>query len=139
MEFWLTKLAGTLLLPPLSFYLIVLAGLLLARRWRRGGLALAATALAGLWLVSTPLVGSSLRAWIEPGQPPALGSLRQAQAIVVLGGGTYFAAPEYGGDTAGTFTLERLRWAARLHRDTGLPLLVTGGAPLADGAARVLR
>ncbi|RKZ35880.1 MAG: YdcF family protein, partial [Gammaproteobacteria bacterium] len=52
---------------------------------------------------------------------------QQPQAIVVLGGGRYSDAPEYGGDTVARGTLERLRYGARLHRQTGLPLLVTGG------------
>jgi uncharacterized SAM-binding protein YcdF (DUF218 family) len=47
---------------------------------------------------------------------------------VILGGGSYFA-PEYGGDTVGIATLERLRYGARLARESRLPLLVTGGAP----------
>jgi uncharacterized SAM-binding protein YcdF (DUF218 family) len=55
-----------------------------------------------------------------------------ADAIVVLGGGTYFHAPEYGGDTVGKETLERLRFAAKLQRETGKPILVTGGAPLGN-------
>ncbi len=61
---------------------------------------------------------------LDPAQAKA------AQAIVVLGGGSYWAAPEYGGDTVSRWSLERIRYAARLHRDTGLPLLVSGGAPL---------
>ena len=36
-------------------------------------------------------------------------------------------APEYGGDTVGPLTLERIRYAARLHRRTKLPILVSGG------------
>ena len=52
------------------------------------------------------------------------------RAIVVLGGGSYFAAPEYGGDTVSSGSLVRIRYAARLQRETGLPLLVSGGAPL---------
>ncbi|MDP1636277.1 MAG: YdcF family protein, partial [Gallionellaceae bacterium] len=47
-------------------------------------------------------------------------------------GGTYFHAPEYGGDTVGGSTLERLRFGARLHRETGKPVLVTGGRPLGN-------
>ena len=47
---------------------------------------------------------------------------------MVLGAGSYRDPPEYeGSDTVGRFTLERLRYAASLHRRTGLPLLVTGG------------
>ncbi len=49
---------------------------------------------------------------------------------MVLGGGRYRDAPEYGNDTVGEYTLVRLRYAAKLHRETGFPLLVTGGRPM---------
>jgi uncharacterized SAM-binding protein YcdF (DUF218 family) len=53
-----------------------------------------------------------------------------AKAIVILGGGRSFAAPEDGNrDQPSTQTLARLRHGARLHRLTGLPVLVSGGAP----------
>jgi uncharacterized SAM-binding protein YcdF (DUF218 family) len=52
-----------------------------------------------------------------------------------LGGGTYFHAPEYGGDTVGQATLERLRFAAKLQRETGKPVLVTGGSPLGNNTS----
>ncbi len=48
------------------------------------------------------------------------------QAIVVLGGDIRRGAPEFGGDTVGPLTLERVRYAAKLHRETALPILVTG-------------
>lgn len=52
------------------------------------------------------------------------------QAIVVLGANRYAEAPEYDfQDTVGPLGLERLRYAAWLQRKTGLPILVTGGAP----------
>jgi uncharacterized SAM-binding protein YcdF (DUF218 family) len=38
-------------------------------------------------------------------------------------------APEFGGDTLGRLTLERVRYGAFLARQTGLPVLVAGGAP----------
>ena len=49
------------------------------------------------------------------------------RAIVVLSAG--LAASRFGGgaDTVGPLTMERIRFAARLHRDTGLPILVSGG------------
>ena len=49
-------------------------------------------------------------------------------AIVVLSAGRYFNAPEYGGDTASTISLLRLRYAAKLHQETGIPILLSGGA-----------
>lgn len=56
-----------------------------------------------------------------------------AEAIVVLGGGRYLNAREYGGDTAGPSTLERVRYAAKLFRETSKPILVTGGKPAGLG------
>jgi hypothetical protein len=51
------------------------------------------------------------------------------QAIVILGARSYAAAPEYRGDTVAAATLARMRWGARLHRQTGLPIMVSGGSP----------
>jgi uncharacterized SAM-binding protein YcdF (DUF218 family) len=47
---------------------------------------------------------------------------------VVLSGGVRTSPIEYGGETVDGITLERLRYAVHLHRVTGLPLLVSGGA-----------
>lgn len=60
-----------------------------------------------------------------------------ADAIVVLCGGKRIGSAEYGGDTLNGISLERLRYAAHLHRTSGLPILATGGKPtggtLAEG------
>lgn len=67
---------------------------------------------------------------VAGGRPGTLaGQTTQPIAIVVLGAGSYFNAPEYGRDTVSRATLERLRWAARLHRETRIPILVSGGSP----------
>jgi uncharacterized SAM-binding protein YcdF (DUF218 family) len=88
-----------------------------------GGIAL-------LWACGAPLLAErSLRLLeVDPPSSPLTGT--GAGAIVVLSGGTYISAPEYGGDTVGPWTLERLRYAARLYRQTSLPVLVTGGPTL---------
>jgi uncharacterized SAM-binding protein YcdF (DUF218 family) len=58
------------------------------------------------------------------------------QAIVVLGSGRYTEAPEYDlEDTVSAQGLERLRYAAYLQRKTGLPILVSGGAPGGEDSA----
>ena len=117
------------LLSPLSIVLfILLAAALLA--WRRPLVAWrpAVLALILLYPLSTQFVADRLLGWLEPPyRDPAAD--RNGQAIVVLGGGTYFHAPEYGGDTVGSRTLVRLRYAAHLHRTLGTPVLVAGGAP----------
>jgi uncharacterized SAM-binding protein YcdF (DUF218 family) len=49
------------------------------------------------------------------------------QAIVVLAGGIYVNAKEYAKDVGGISTLQRNKYAAFLYKQTGLPLLVSGG------------
>ena len=130
MPFLLKKILTALALPPAGPLLLAALGLLLIRRWPRFGKTLAWSGLVLLWLLATPAVTKPMLAAIEDIPPLDPARAKSAQAIVVLGGGSYFAAPEYGGDTVSRWSLERIRYAARLQRETGLPLLVTGGAPL---------
>ena len=136
--FLLKKILAALILPPAGPILLVLFGLWLlrakSRRWQHGGAALATLSLFGLLVLSLPVVGNALMAPLEPHPPIAPEQLRRVQAIVILGGGSYFAAPEYGGDTVSHYTLERLRYGARLGRESSLPVLVTGGAPFGGRA-----
>lgn len=113
--------------------------------WMAGvGAALAAVG-ALAWLFSTPFVAAHLTRRLETSASVLdPGALSDVGAIVVLSADVVHHAPEYGGETVGPLTLERLRYAARLERATGLPVLVTGGRispwdpPLADIMARVL-
>jgi len=117
------------LLSPLGIVLfILLATALLA--WSRPLLAWrpAVLALMVLYPLSTQFVSDRLLGWLEP-PPRDPAADRNGQAIVVLGGGTYFIAPEYGSDTVNAQTLVRLRYAAHLHRTLRKPVLVTGGTP----------
>ena len=127
--YWfITNLLAAFLLPPLSLILLMAWGLRL--RKRRPGLArtLLGGGLAGLWLLSTPLIATSLLGSLMP--PPRALNATQADAIVVLGGGRYKDALEYGGrDTLNHFSLERVRYGAHLARTLHKPVLVTGGAP----------
>src|SRR4029450_1543911 len=75
-----------------------------------------------------PVVSNALRQGIGGSPVLDLERAKSAQAIVILGGGTRPDAPEYGGDTLGHLTLERVRYGARVAQFTGLPILVTGGA-----------
>jgi uncharacterized SAM-binding protein YcdF (DUF218 family) len=120
----------SLVLPPFNLLLLALLGWGLSHRWRRLGMGLLAVAIAGLYLASTPKISSALLQWLEPAPVKLLpGPLPADGAIVVLGGGSYFDAPEYAGDTVSAATLERLRWAARLQRQVVLPVLVSGVTP----------
>jgi uncharacterized SAM-binding protein YcdF (DUF218 family) len=133
--FILKKLIAAAILPPCGLLLLMLLGLWLMRRRPRLGRNLTLAALLLLLLLSLPLVGNRLQRMGETTPPlpympqQMLQALGRAQAIVVLGGGSNSEAAEYGGDTVNRHTLQRLRYAARLQRISGLPLLVSGGAP----------
>lgn len=128
MSFLATNLLATFLLPPLNGLLLLGIGWALLGRRPRLARALLGTGLALLVVLALPAVGDAMLRSLE-GEPFDPARAGNAQAIVVLGGGRYLAAPEYGGDTVGDYTLARVRYGARLHRQTGLPLLVTGGKP----------
>jgi len=126
---WLaTNLLAAFLLPPLNGLLLVVAGWWLWHRRPLLARTFTGTGVLLLWLLALPAVGGAMLHTLE-GEPLNRADLQQAQAIVVLGGGLYRDAPEYGGDTVGDATLSRLRYAAKLQRESGLPLLLTGGNP----------
>lgn len=132
MAWFLTNLISAFLLPPLNLLLLGMAGLLLWHKRPQLARMLITVSLALLWLCSTPFFAEAALHQLE-GAPKALDTrMKQADAIVVLGGGTYFHAPEYGTDTVSEAALVRLRYAARLQRETGKPILVTGGKPLGN-------
>lgn len=128
MSWLITNFVAAFLLPPLSFLaLLAIGGALLYTAYARTGRIILWTAIALCYLFSTPILGNALLAMVET--PYTKPDISRAQAIVVLGGGIYHDAPEYGGDTVRSYSLERLRYAARLQRETRLPLLASGGSP----------
>jgi uncharacterized SAM-binding protein YcdF (DUF218 family) len=127
--FYLKKILEALLLPPLGPVILMACGLLLVGRRRKIGTLLAVIGLMSLAALSVPVVANALLRAQEGVAPLGFDRLDTAQAIVVLGGGTNYSAPEYGGDTVNAQSLQRLRYAATLQRRSGLPLLVSGGAP----------
>ena len=132
MSWFVTNLISAFLLPPLNLLLLGMTGVLLWYRRPPLARALVIASLLLLWLCSTPFFAQGALHLLE-GRPHAVDPKTQpADAIVVLGGGTYFHAPEYGGDTVDEAALARLRYAAKLHRATGKPILVSGGKPLGN-------
>lgn len=134
--FWFTNFIAAFLLPPLSLLLLFALGIYLLYRRHKLAKPLLLTAFALLWLASTPYVSDGALHLLEARTKALDIERQQADAIVILGGGTYFAAPEYEEeDTVKALTLVRLRYGARLHRETGKPILVTGGRPLGNSVA----
>ncbi len=124
-----TSLISMFLLPPLCLLLPGMAGLLLWHKRPALARSLVAASLVLLWLLSMPIVSGSLMQWLAGASVALDPKTQPADAIVVLGAGTYLNAPEYGTDSVSELGLARLRYAAKLQRDTGKPLLVTGGKP----------
>ncbi|MEP6609162.1 MAG: YdcF family protein [Burkholderiaceae bacterium] len=119
---------SALLLPPTSLIVLTLIGAFMVRRRRAAGLALIVGSQLLLLALSTPVVANALMSTLEP--PPAtIDAIRGTQAIVVLGGGRNLASPEWGGETVNDATLRRARYGAKLARETGLALYVSGGKP----------
>ena len=131
--FLLKAIAKSLLLPPTGLLLVALIGLAIIRRHPRTGRTLATAAVATLLALSMPIVAGGLVRLLDDSPPLDLAVAKTAQAIVIPGGGVRRNALEYGGDTLGRLTLERVRYGARLAKVTGLPVLVTGGSVLGDG------
>jgi len=125
---WLKALFKALVLPPTGPLLLAASGLWLIGRVPRAGRAIAWTGVLLLLAMSTPMVAFLLLTFVDNSPPLDIERARSAQAIVILGGGIRRAAAEYGGDTLGHLTLERVRYGARVARATGLPILVTGGS-----------
>ncbi|MEC7232915.1 MAG: YdcF family protein [Planctomycetota bacterium] len=129
----LKTLLETLLMPPTSLYLVVLAGLVLARyggakRRRMIGVCLAWAGGAAAVALSTPLVAHLLLASLQEADhiaPDA--AVIDAEAIVVLSADVDCDPPEYGEDQPGALTVLRCRYGAALARRTGLPILLSGG------------
>lgn len=120
----------SLAMPPGLFILSGISSLLCYRRWPRFALSLLWVSIIALYAISTLYVGKHLTAWLEPDHAVTREEIEdfQPQAIVVLGADRNNDSPEYAGaDTAGGHLLIRLRYGAHLHRQTSLPILVSGG------------
>lgn len=136
MSWFITNFIATFLLPPLSLLLLLALGIFLFYRRSAVAKTLLLAGFGLLWIMSTPYFAEGALHLLEA-HTTALDSRHQsADAIVILGGGSYFYAPEYAGqNTIGEASLVRLRYGAKLQRETGKPILVTGGKPLGNSVS----
>ncbi|HZV55269.1 MAG TPA: YdcF family protein [Rhodocyclaceae bacterium] len=126
--FLLKTLLTAPILPPLGPILLAVCGLWLARRHPRTGHWLIGIGLAALTALSMQITSRLLLSGLVDTPPITSEELAQAQAIVVLAGNAYHGSIEYGGDTVSNDELQRLRYAARLVKESGLPVAITGGS-----------
>ncbi|MCG4454553.1 YdcF family protein [Pseudomonas sp. MMS21-TM103] len=120
-----------LLLPPGVLLLALLVAWWLRKRFPRMAAACFGLALGGLWVLSLPVAVEWSARLLE--SEPALAEARwvglaqQVDAIVVLGAGREQGDPAWGDDQPSPMALERLRYAARLAKASGVPLAISGG------------
>ncbi|MCR4303515.1 MAG: YdcF family protein [Gallionella sp.] len=136
MSWFITNFIAAFLLPPLSLLLLFALGIFLLNR--RPGLAkpLLIAVFGLFWAAYTPYFAEGALHMLESRTTALDSSHQNADAIVILGSGTYFNAPEYAGqDTVNGHTLLRLRYGAKLQRETGKPVLETGGKPLGNSVS----
>jgi uncharacterized SAM-binding protein YcdF (DUF218 family) len=136
-ESWKPVLAA-LLLPPVPLLLLVLVGARLILWQRFMGWMLVLLSVLLLWLGGCAGLGD----WMARGlmsQPPPLSADRLAElkkaaaggkpgvVVLILGGGREALAPEYGVASLSDASLERLRYGIWVSRETGAPLMFSGG------------
>jgi len=122
------------LVPPTVLILVCAAAVWLTLWFPRFGIAVAIVATSLLYLASLPVVAARMLDDIEI-KPPDTPDFSAAQAIVVLGGGIHRGDGDTVPDTPGTWTLERLDFAAHAYRRLNLKVAVSGGRPAGAHAA----
>ena len=131
-------LVATLLLPPASLLLLVLAGVLVMRFSTRWGKALCAIGALLLWALSCNATAYGLGQLLLRSYPPiSIQALKQTQAIVVLGGGVQLYAPEYEQATLSDAAYQRLVYGRYLKTLHDLPLVFSGGKGWAAPSGQV--
>jgi uncharacterized SAM-binding protein YcdF (DUF218 family) len=136
-ESWKPVLAA-LLLPPVPLLVLVLVGARLILWQRFFGWLLVLLSVTVLWLGACAGVGDWMaRTWMT--QPPPLSADRLAAlkkaavggkpgiVVLMLGGGREAFAPEYGVASLSDASLERLRYGVWVSRETGAPMMFSGG------------
>ncbi len=129
--FLIKKIIEAFVLPP-GCYIVALAGLAFYLRKRTRAGALVCAGLAGvMWVGTSNIFGGLLLGPLERAYPAP--AKAEGDVIVVLcggfkGGGRPFSASE----RLASGTLERADAAFKLHKETGLPLLISGGAPFSE-------
>jgi len=121
------KLLYAWLLPPGIFLLAILLAYFLCRKHKNARWLLYVFAL--VYLLSIPAVSDFVIKPLENAYPqPAVSELKDAQAIVILAGGSYDAVPDFDGAGQNSeSTTVRLAAGLRLHRALHLPMVLSGG------------
>jgi uncharacterized SAM-binding protein YcdF (DUF218 family) len=123
-----------ILVPPAGLLWLMLLGLVVMRRYRRAGVAIASVGLGALYALSMPVVGGALIGSLEAVQP-VVPQDQTPGAIIILGGDGERTPDPMVRAEPGPLSLQRLAGAAILERGKNLPVLITGGKVGADQPA----
>lgn len=128
MYFSIVVFIKAVVLPPAINIILILLGLMLVKRAKhlsRFFLYFGSLSLLLFCLVPfSEFLLNSLEKY-PPLKLPII--INNEQAIVILCAGNRFNAKEYDKDIVGARALQRSHYGAYLHKQTGLPVLVTGG------------
>lgn len=117
-------------MPPASLLILIALGSLLIKSQAKLARRIILGSAAVLWLLSTNVFSVWLHNQVVPEYSTVTAVLlkeKSVQAVVVLGAGVVTGLP--GGDQQVTKnSLERLRLGAQLSRQSGLPLVFSGGS-----------
>ena len=138
--FELTKLISTIILPPFSVIILWLLSILLwALKCKKTAFFSTILGISILYVVSIPYTVQTISDSLVKEDKLSLADYRQAQAIVILGGGLRDNKELYHPLTVPGIVLERMRYAAYLHKETALPILVTGASPNGNSEAQIMK
>lgn len=137
--FELVKLVTAMLLPPFNVVILWLLAFILFYLNRKFFASfLAILGIIILYIFSIPYTSQKLGDSLVEANITAIEQYKTAQAIVVLGGGLRDSQELFGKLATTGIPLERMRYAAYLHKETGLPILVTGSSPNGISEAKVM-
>lgn len=138
--FALTKFITAIILPPFNILLLWLFSLLCFRfKWRKLGYLSTFLGIAILYVFSIPYTSQKLHDSLVTEDNLTLEDYKSAQAIVLLGGGLRDSKELFGPLAISEIALERVRYAAFLQKETGLPLLITGSSPNGTSEAAIMK
>lgn len=140
-SYLISKIIKTLVLPPAVLMLGMLAALMLRRWFPRLGMVLFGAFWLLLYFVHTPLMGNALLFSLQRYPRADLQMARHTHAIVVLTAGIAYDHQRQRWQL-GIHSWQRMQYAASLHAQTGVPLLLSGGKPTGmedEGEAEVMQ
>ncbi len=139
MYIYLAKILTAIVLPPFNIIIIWTFSIILnCLQWKKTSRFLSVTGLLILYVFSIPFTASMLANSLFLPNNLTLNDYKAAQAIVVLGGGLRDSNELYGKITVTNNELERMRYAAFLHKETDLPILATGATLTGLSEAKII-